>query len=100
MAGIAWRNLRATWIYHSASKSQTEWKHVVLVLGTMAIVAPTIFFGAITAAQWRHPGASSHEVEGPVMMSLAALPIIMGLLTWIFPFSKRPATTDVAGVFD
>ena len=100
MAGVAWRNLHATWIYQRAATSRTEWKHVAVVAGLMAISVPGVVFGTIAAMEWLYPDADKLEVEAAAGTSFATFPLMMGLLTWKFPFAKCPATKDVAAVFD
>ena len=92
MAGVAWRNLRATWVYHRAVQSRTDWKHVALVLGLTAIVVPCGLFGTLAAARW----LDSDVVE----LALSVVPLIMGALTWMFPFAKHVVAKDVTSVFD
>jgi len=100
MGWVAWRGAHATWVHHRAANLRTEWKHVVAVLGLMAIAIPVTLVGTAVAFQFMHSDADSFAVVRAVKAAVASFPLIMGLLTWKYPFAGRDTVKHVAEVFE
>lgn len=99
MVGLAGCGVYATWVHHRAANLRTEWKHVALILGLLAIVIPCIV-GAVAAMDFMYPDADKFAMRHAVEAALASIPLAAGVVTWKFPFARRDTARDVVAVFE
>jgi len=101
MARIAWRGLLATGVHHHAANLRTEWKRVVAISALAAAIVPCIAVAAVIGMdRIAYPDTDEREVRLAIEIALASFPLIMGILTWKYPFAKRDMAKNVAEVFE
>lgn len=100
MIWLAWRGIRAAWVCHRAANLRVQWKHVAAVGTLMALAIPGIFAGTVVVFRFFYTGVDYLTADHVVRGSVASFPIIMGMLTWKFPFVRRDMAKDVATVFE